>query len=345
LNRSGKFFELYDQAMHGGPGAENMLAIQGPTWEVNPTLPASYYRQKYHEDPAVFMTEHGAQFSDRVRVWIEREADLMACVDPEHRPSFRGAPREPHQMGVDVALVNDGTSVSITKVEGEHIVHVYHEVWYAGIDWRESNPHLGEAYPTPYARHLKDVERLDFDEIANWIEALSKRFYITDGVFDRWSGLPLEQGLAKRGLKQFKSDFFTRDQTSRMYQATKLLMFDQKLRLYDWPKVGEQTKHSPFINELLMLQAEQVSKNVILVHKSESVGAKDDQADAFSRAVWLSYQRLERHKHIGGAYTTGGPVLARGSSVASYQLTRARRHGGFTERTVPRSIGFRGRGR
>jgi intein/homing endonuclease len=345
LNRSGKFFELYDQAMHGGPGAENMLAIQGPTWEVNPTLPASYYRQKYHEDPAVFMTEHGAQFSDRVRVWIEREADLMACVDPEHRPSFRGAPREPHQMGVDVALVNDGSSVSITKVEGDQIVLVYHEVWYAGVDWREANPHLGEAYPTPYARHLKDVERLDFEEIANWIEALSKRFYITDGVFDRWSGLPLEQGLSKRGLKQFRSDFFTRDQTSRMYQATKLLMFDQKLRLYDWPKVDEQLKHSPFINELLKLQAEQVSKNVILVHKSESVGAKDDQSDAYSRAVWLSYQRLEKYKHIGGTHTSGGPVFARGSSVASYQLARARKHGGFTERTVFRNMGFRGRGR
>ncbi|MFA5054238.1 MAG: hypothetical protein WC565_09280, partial [Parcubacteria group bacterium] len=330
LNRQGKFYELYHQAMSGGPGSDNMLAIQAPTWEVNPTIPSSYYRQKYHADPAVFMTEHGAQFSDRVRGWIERENDLQACIDSTHRPQERGTPRFPHAMGIDIGLVGDGTAVFITRVEGDKIVLVYHEHWVAGMDWKETNPHLGSHYPCPYARTLPNVERLDFDEIANWIDALCHRFYIVNGLFDRWNGIPLEQSLHKKGLIQFASEFFTRDLSSRIYQNTKLMMLDRKLILYDYP-LGEQGKRSPFIQELLTLQAEQMSKNVVIVKAPEQEGFHDDMSDAFVRSVWLSTQRLTNSKQTAGV---GGVVTT--ASLARYHIQRARQHGIFTERQVPR---------
>jgi hypothetical protein len=349
LNRVGMFYKLFQQAMSGGPAAKTMLAIQAPTWEVNPTVPASYYRQKFHEDPVVFSTEHGAQFSDQVRAYIERPQDLMACVDADLRPKERGQPREPHQMGIDIALVGDGSAVVITHVEDDMIVLDYHEAWYAGEDWKVTNPHLGESYPTPYARRIGEVERLDFDEIGNWIVALTKRFYITDGIFDRWSGLPLEQGLHKKGLTQFKAEFFTRDQSSRMYQAHKLLMADRKIRIYNYPIPDVATdgrKNSPFINELTSLQAEQVSKNIVVVQKPNMPGARDDVSDAYVRSVWLSYQRMETHKIVRGAYAaTGSVTAAKGVAVGAYQLSRARRHGGFSERTVAKNLGLRFRGR
>jgi hypothetical protein len=358
LNKTGKFFELYHLAMTMGPGSENMIAIQAPTWEVNPTIESQYYRQRYHADPTVFMTEHGAQFSDRVRGWIERETDLMACVDPTLRPKDIGTPRYPHAMGIDVGLVGDGTSVVITHAEQRRfledghivdrdvIVLDYHELWVAGQDWRETNPHLDPKWCVGYARNLKEAERLDFDEIATWIANLTKRFYITEGIFDRWNGFPLEQSLHKRGLTQFKCEMFKRELSSTIYQTTKLMMFDKRLRLYDWPNssTDPQKKHSPIIQELLTLQAEQASRNVVIVAAPQNAGYHDDVSDALVRSIYLSAQRLSGQNRTMGPGMNGyAPAAPAPMTAARYQLMRARKHGGYGDRHNPRGMGLRRR--
>ena len=342
LNKSGKFYDLYHLAMTRGPGSDNMLAIQAPTWEVNPTLPASYYRQKYHADPAVFITEHGAQFSDRTRGWIERESDLIDCVVPSLRPQLVGVPRYPHEMGIDIGLMGDGTAICITCEQEGKIVLAYHELWQAGVDWRESNPHLGNNFSTDYCKTLGDVARIDFDEIGELIHKLTKRFFITKGIFDRWNGLPLEQALLKKGLTQFTSEFFQRDFSSRIYQNTKMLMFDKGLALYDYPK-PDGVKHSGFLEELLNLQAQQMSKNIVVVTAPKTAGCHDDQSDAYVRSVWLTAERMRNQSHVYGASAglpgRGGPVM----TPARYQMMRARSHGGFAERSIPKNLGLRGR--
>lgn len=342
LGKSGKFFELFDLAMHGGEGSEKLLAVQAPTWEINPTVPASYYKQKYHSDPIVFAVEHGAQFSDQVTGWVERESDLMACVDPQLRPKLSGPSRMPHQMGIDVGLVDDGTAVAITHVEGDTVVLDYHECWYAGTDWRESNPHLDGVYSTSYSKTLANVERLDFDAIAEWIISLTKKFHITEGLFDRWNGIPLEQALHKRGLKQFKTEFFTRDQSSKIFQSAKMFLFDEKLRLYDYPTDPGSKKHSPLIAELLTLQARQISKNLVMVEKPKKAGAKDDLSDALVRSIWLSTELMLNQKHVSHGFGVYRPHVPTTATVGHYQMNRARLHGGFSDRAVPRKLGLRG---
>jgi len=342
LNKHGQFYDLYYKAMSRAPGSENILAIQAPTWEVNPTLPSSYYVQKYHSDPAVFLTEHGAQFSDRVRGWIERESDLAECLEPDLRPQIMGIPRYPYQMGIDIGLVGDGTAIAITCDINGKVVLAYHEYWQAGVDWRESNPHLGSNYSTDYCKGLATVDRLDFEEIGNWIHKLSKRFFITEGIFDRWNGIPLEQALLKKGLTQFKSEYFQRDLASRIYQNTKMMMFDKGLRLYDFPR-GTGAKHSLLIEELLQLQAQQMSKNIVVVQAPQTAGHHDDLSDALVRAIWLTAERMRNEKHVYGN-STGMPVHA-GSAMSAgrYQMMRARSHGGFSDRTVSKNIGLRQR--
>lgn len=327
LGRSGKFFELFDLAMHGGEGSENLLAIQAPTWEINPTVPPSYYKQKYHADPTTFVTEHGAQFSDQAQGWVERAEDLQACIVSAGRPVMRARPKMPHQMGIDVGLAGDGTSVFITHVDNDRIVLDYHEAWYAGQNWRKTNPHLGEEYPIVYAKTLEDEARLDFDAISDWVVALCRRFHTTAGMFDRWNGIPLEQSLVKRGLRQFRSEFFTRDMTSKIYQNAKMMMYDERLVLYDWP-IPEHgaVKHSPFIAELLSLQRRVVSKNIVLVEAPQKAGAHDDMADAFVRAVWLSTEAMLNQKTVtstGGVYR---PHASTGASTRTYQTRRSIQH-------------------
>ena len=343
LNRAGKFYELFQFAMSKAEGSENLLAIQAPTWEVYKDCDPTFLKEKFHEDPTVFRTEYGAEFSDRVRGWIERDEDLLDCVKPDHRPITAGRPRSPHQMGIDVALIGDGTAVCITHVEGDKVVQDYHEAWYAGTPWHESNPHL-LAPLTSYAKTIGTVERLDFDEISNWIFALCKKFYITDGLFDRWNGLPLEQSLHKKGLKQFKSEFFTSDVTSRMYQAVKLLMFDRRLVLYDYPipTDAEGGKHSPFIAELLTLHATQRSKNIVIVEAPTAVGAHDDVSDAFVRAAWLSLERLTNTKIAARGFRNEAPrQVDRPQTMYNYNMSRMRRHGVVLDRRVPRALSRR----
>ena len=241
-------------------------------------------------------------------------------------------------MGIDVGLINDGTSVCITHVEQDHIIMDYHELWRAGVDWRETNPHLGSNYPTEYAKRLASVERLDFDEITAWVIALSRRFFISEGLFDRWNGIPLEQALLKKGLTQFKSEFFSRDSSSKMFQAVKLLMIDRKISIYDWPKT-QGSKHSSFIKELTDLQAEQLAKNIVVVSAPDAAGYHDDMSDAFVRSVWLSSERMRSEKHAYG--NNPYPNRSPGTTTAAYQMKRARMHGGFSERVVPRNLGLR----
>src|SRR5690606_38128726 len=138
------------------------------------------YEGEYAKDPSSFETEFGAQFSDRVRGWIEDSDDLIACVDPNLRPHIHGLPREPFFAGVDFGLVVDGTAISLSHLKDGKIELAYHEVWYAGIPWKESNPHL-VAPAIDYANYLQDQQRLDIEEIAKWFEALNKRFLISIG--------------------------------------------------------------------------------------------------------------------------------------------------------------------
>lgn len=347
LGRDGLFYKRFDMAMRGGTGATNLLAIQAPTWEINPTVASDFYKTKFHADPTTFMVEFGAEFSDQIKGWIERKGDLTACIEPARRPIFSARPRMPHQMGIDVGLVNDGTAIVITHLEGDKVVLDYHEVWSAGVDWRESNPHLVSAsgiasYSTEYAKNLASVERLDFDEIANWVEALSKKFYISSGLFDRWNGIPLEQALHKKGLRQFTSEFFTRDQTSKMYQTAKMYIYDKKLSLYDWPspkamgEEGVETKHSPLIAELLSLQAQQISKNITIVAAPKIGGAHDDLSDAFIRSIWLSVERQMNTKVTSGSNRR--PSAPTSMTTERYQFMKARRHGGIVDRPSGRAL-------
>jgi hypothetical protein len=251
-----------------------------------------------------------------------------------------GTPRYPHQLGMDVGVINDGTAIAITYPDGDKIVLAYHEYWQAGVDWRESNPHLGSNYPTDYARTLQNVDRLDFDEIVNWVMSLSKRFHITDGLYDQWQGMSMEQTFMKKGFTQMRAEFFTRDVTSKMYQAVKTLMWDHKLVLYDYPAAvaGAQVKHSPLIAELLTLQAEQFSRNVTVVSAPEHPGYHDDMSDALIRAIWLSHERLGNMKHVYNSHPDRLHANV-GPTLAAYQMGRARKHGVFTERMRPRGGG------
>lgn len=291
--KTGQFYTLFTIAMSGGVAASTMLAIQAPTWEVNPTVPAAEFEKHFLKDANVFFTEYGGEFTDRTSGWITDEEDLLACVDPDLRPKTRGLPRLSHFVGIDFALAGDGTAVAIGHVEGDKIVLDYMKWIKAGV---------GE---------FEHYDRLDFEEVADWILDLSKRFYFAAGLFDQWSGIVFEQVLQKRGLSQLVSTHFTKQMSSQMFSNFKDLMYQKRLRLFNWPLrkslSGSPTDaqapmgHSPHIAELLTLQAERVSKTITVVQAPQTKGKHDDMSDALVRMVWAASQNLGNSPYIAGS--------------------------------------------
>ncbi len=319
LGRQGQFYKLFSIAMQGGRASENMLAIQAPTWEVNPTVPASEFEKHYIKDATVFFTEYGGEFTDRTRGWIEDPRDLMACVDPNLKPRTQGRARQPHFLGLDLGLVGDGTAVAIGHIEskdGENkIVLDYVDQIKAGE---------GE-----YA-HL---DRLEFDDVAEWVHSLTKKYYITEGLFDQWAGIPFEQALQKKGLKQLKSEHFTKNKTSEIFKNFKDMMWDKKLVLFDHP-IPEGQEHCEYITELMELQATKHSKYIVTVEAPNMKGKHDDRSDALVRMIWLASQNLSNSSYISKGGRGGGFAQKRGSYISN--ANKLRRTGSHSSRQAPK---------
>lgn len=320
LGKQGQFYKLFQIGLSSGKASENMLCIEAPTWEVNPTVPASEFEKHYIKDPNVFFTEYGGQFSDRTRGWIEVSEDLFACIDKRARPKTQAPTRMPHYMGIDVALVNDYTSLAVghnDNANGKVVLDFIDRI------------RAGEG-------KYSGQERLEFDQVADWIEEISRKFYISEGVFDQWAGIPLQQALAKRGLGQFKSFFPTKTLSSQMYQNFKNLMLDEKLVLYDAP-ILDGHEHCFYIEELLELQAETESKYVISVQAPQIEGKHDDASDALMRMVWTATQHLQTKAVIMGsrAYQNGTAQNQRPMSGNLANLLKLRRGGSHESRAIP----------
>lgn len=327
--RQGLFYDQYEMALGGGAGSKSLLMIQAPTWEVNPTIPHTYFEKEYEKDATMFLTEFGAEFTDKVKSWIERDEDLLACVDPHLKPSTQGLPRERHYLGLDLAPKRDRTVVTLTKIVDGKIQLVYHEQWQAKTSWHEINPHLKKPL-VPYADGLESVETLDYEEISNWLEVLSKKFFIVEGVFDSYGGIGFEQILHKRGLRNLKMQNFTASHTSEIFQAFKILMYQEMIELYDYilddDKAGFRRQgYSPYIQEMLELQGTARGKHLVSVEAPQIAGKYDDFADSLVRAVWLAAEKMARGKGLQTKSANPADNIPRPPrSMDSYQRKRGR---------------------
>jgi len=310
LGKQGFFYRKFRQGFSGGLESRNMLCIQAPTWEVNPTVEATFLAEEYVTDPDSFFTEFGAEFTDRTKGWL-KPTPLLACVDPDLYPAAKAAVRAPHFMGIDISagLVDgDYCAVAIGHIDDDSkIVLDYIERIRAG----EGN--------------YEHLERLSFDEITAWLYALSRRFYIEKGIFDQWAGMPFEAALHKRGLKQCESVFFTKPLSSQLFANFKTLMYEKKLVLFDSPKeasIGGGEMHAAYLAELLELQAEVHSKYIITVEAPNDPNKFDDYSDALIRMVWEATQHMGKRKHIAGSKNR---KRGQQGQMAPTELAKARR--------------------
>lgn len=278
---------FYKKFRQGFDNPDLGLCIQAPTWEVNPTIPASEFERRFLTNTDKFYVEFGAEFTTRSKGWIERRSDLVSCVDRKLVAVNRAVKKVPHYMGIDIGVTKggDGTAIAIGHIENNRVILDVIDEMIAGVG--------------KYAEY----DRLKFDDIAEWIHEYTKRFRIEEGILDQWAGIPMEQNLTKRGLKQIKFKAFSQADTTIMFKTMKDMMWDDSLRLYNW-----DPDHGPldpdidlcgYLEELLTLQEEKVSRNISDIKAPR--GEHDDRSYALSRMIWLASHKIGNNKYIANS--------------------------------------------
>ena len=314
LNKTGILWDLYTQALDG---AENILLIKAPSWEINTTLSSSYLRGRYNLDPIAYDCEFGGNFSERIKAWMPEDY-LKRVIVPNLTKKTKGEVRVPHFIGLDIGFKGDGTAIAICHVEseeqenGEFIDKIE-------LDYVESRA-AGEP---PY----EDYDILDFELVSDWIKDVCQNFHIVEGLLDQHNGQLVCQNLAKKGMGQFEMIYHTRQFNSKLYQNFMMLTIDKKLRLYG-DEMGPHT-NPDYIEELLQLQVKQYSKNIISVEAPKLKGHHDDKSDAIMRAVWLASQAISEGMVTG---RTGHSYLGRSRAIYDtnqYHRLRRKLNGGY----------------
>ena len=178
---------------------------------------------------------------------------------------------------------------------------------------------------------------MDFDDVVEWIYELSTQFMLVEGIFDQWSGIPLEQALTKKGLKQMKALQMTKSLNSEIYENFKNMIFDERVRLYNDP-VEEGQTYCPYVAELLELQANRQSKYITIVSAPNTEGKHDDRSDALARMVWAASQHLAKPSY----FAKGGGVRGVRNPLKKGFASGGRGVGGsHPSRSVPKKGGRR----
>ena len=312
LNKSGLLWDLYNRSLEG---AENILMIKAPSWEINTSLAPDFLRGRYHADPVTYDCEFGGEFSDRVKSWMPEEY-LRRVIYPELKPKRNGKVRTPYFMGVDIGFKGDGTAIAISHVEsckdeeGRNVDRIEVDL----VD----NIAAGVG-------QFEGCDVLQFEDIADWIQNICSKFYVVKGLVDQYNGIVVYQNLTNRGLSQFEMIYHTKNFNSEMYQNFMMLTIDKKIKLYNEKTNEYNNEDSDLIEELLKLQVKQYSKNIIEVEAPKIKGHHDDRSDALMRSIWLATEAIKSGL-ISGSMSASMNKMGFVRDANHYQMIKARQH-------------------
>jgi hypothetical protein len=310
LSKNGKFYELYVQGMQGD---QDLLVLQIPSWEANQALVPSFLRVRYKRDPARFMVEYGAQFSEAANAYVD-DFDKFRDVVIETPYVLKGSSKKRYFFGVDLGLGRDATGISVGHVEWEssQIVEGSPE---------EKEKLLGiSSGLVPIICHdttvgmqagvgeFEDLSELLLAEVVDRIFGLTRNFPIEAGVIDQWCGPPLMQGLKAKGLRQFELVYFNQRTNSEIYTVLKTLWLAKQIRILG----GWQ---SPLVQEMLTLEKRILPDYLIKVEAPHLQGYHDDLSDSLARMTWVAYKKgvAEGERVTLGSVHRGGQTKQKNS--------------------------------
>jgi intein/homing endonuclease/phage terminase large subunit-like protein len=333
-----KYGAFYDRFLQSFHEADSTLSFKMYSAMVNhENVSSSILKAARQRDRSSFMCEYGAEFSDAVVAWVDDENEFRRCITlPE--PSVRGVTDTQYFMGIDLGFKNDGSSIAIVHRDPKtgKIILDHADVWFSGASdvWDfDDSIYSG-------CRKYANQDLLRMSDIVDEVLELVRWFPLKAGVFDQSNGYALAELVKANGLNQLEMENFTDKKNHEVYELTKRLYAEQIVEMYD---------HPVLVPEMLTLEGERRSKNIIIVRAPKRRGAHDDISDAFARAVWICYKTFKKQSpHIatgaGGSMSGMGAGIFRGppelrvkqQTLKSFQLQQFKKHGEHPRLGSPR---------
>ena len=268
LNQAGLFFQQYIDSF---ADPENVLMIQLPSWEANPTrLDSKTLKRVHKSSPEIFDVEYGAIFSASLNVYVEMPW-LERCFDKEKKRTEVGIPGVWYYLGTDLGHKNDATAFVVVHLDWDgNIVFDYAEVW--------------------------DPEETGIPNDAEHVQAhildLTKKFYIKNGTLDQFNGWAMRDWLKSKGFRRIELVNISEQYKMKCFMSAKDYIRSGKVKGY-WD--------DRLCNDLLRLR--EIKKSEYRIHVTKFGPFKDDLPDAFVRASWLAIEAA--HESQRGRETSG----------------------------------------
>ncbi len=275
--KEGKFYDLYKDSLKSNN--EHLLMFKLPTWYLNPTIPGDYLRRRYKSDPIMYMVEYGAEFSERVFGWMEKESDITDCIDKTFPMLTQGKPAKRYFLGIDYGAKNNSTGVALVDRDDDKAILIYSKEY------------------TAKKGRFAGYKKIMPSDVAVLIEELKDKFRIRKGLADSFNALGLEDAMNNLNLDdliEFK--MFNPRLKAMMWKFWRNLIIERRFILY------KEAKRDKLVPEILSLQRRIVSKDIVLVESPQSKSSGHaDRSDAIVRAIWLAFndkEVQEEHKKI-----------------------------------------------
>lgn len=272
---------------HGNylPKNENVLAIQLPTWRVNPTpeLSKESLSEAQSMDPVAFAHTFGARFVGEEGTNFFDERKINNCIDFTAGPVDMGNPRYVYHIHLDPATTSHNYALAMT-----------HTVTYTNA-FREVKRKIFVdliKYWTP-----TENGPVELNEVEKTIRNLCKRFRVLTVSFDQWQSQQTIQNLKASGIKAFETKFTTSYITA-IYGELKNLVNSEDLVLYP---------HQQVIGEMKNLKYKIIRSGFKRFFDPNSEFPSDDCCDALAGSVFQAlYSEVKKKLPRTTVVWTGG---------------------------------------
>jgi hypothetical protein len=269
--RDGMFYRLFQMSQeklaNGVWKHPDLLAIQLPTWRMNPMKELCkevLEKDERPKDPVAFLSSWGARFlgAEGARLFDSQKID--ACVDFLAREAVRGDPQFTYYIHLDPATTSHNYALVMvhTCMYGDGKGTYKRKVFVDYVKfWR---PVDGEAV------NIREVETAIVD--------LCRRFRVHSVTFDAWQSTATIQALRARGINAFETQFRP-NYITEIYGELKNLINQGDLVLY----LNEQ-----LIGELKNLNFKYLNRGIKRFFDPKGDYRSDDVVDALAGAVYQS---------------------------------------------------------
>lgn len=254
-------------------GSKNTIFLNMPTWWMNPRISSEDLKEEFKASEINYRQEYMAEFTSRSGLAIGSKDKFMSQIDLSIPNTISNRkPTAHYYIGIDQAFSGDAFSVAVSHFETNH-QRVHMEEHHAKMVKSSGVvvfDYIGRMIPT-------GNEKLQVDEVLDWLSQILRTFRIRDGQYDSWSahlfGYVLNQRGIGKNIRELVPTQASNDQIARTFKSC----LADGIIAYPY--------NEEFIEEMELLTEKTTGKYI----KIENTTGHDDMYSAMSKSLNLCY--------------------------------------------------------